>query len=606
MNKFLIWTLILLGLLIPVTFLTNLPVVSAYCLGCPASYMGTGDGCDSQTNCANCPRTSGACDCATECASGYICSGGYCTSAASCTSGWKCPSSSYRDYQYSDCSWYGGGTYEYCTYGCIGNGVCDDAPAPSVPSCWTCSDSYYDSWCNDNYCDDGCGENINYGDCYCGNDCRQDGESCSDNNGCVGSSTCCTEGPDAGTCQSSCAPACTQNSYVACSDNDLYNYNSCDVRGIKEEECNHGSDWYDLYRCSPTNSDQPQRRYWTRGCSGSSCYTNTDNWQDFGNACAGNQECSGGSCIDSCDSSCDDKSCGQLNGCGDACGSSTDIGCSCDDDNSCTSGDEWKYSFQQGKYCAGTAKADLATCEGTGKCCSGSCDTSRTNPNGYDSGCRTEGCVGSSWQYKSSNDGNSCGTNNKHCEGGSCNACPTSVCGGYYGDYSGYTGWRFYGSGTSYPLGGCTYAFASNCNPGPFWKTPAKYNCNAAGDVEREAATKSCASGSCATSAPYWSFWKDCTSTEKCNAATGTCDSCSGTPTVTFTENPTTPEAAINPIASGLSNCAGKTIQFREGSCSGTLKSSCVIGAGGAGCTGDTEFAVPQNYGTFTYYACII
>jgi hypothetical protein len=95
-----------------------------------------------------------------------------------------------------------------------------------------------------------------------------------------------------------------------------------------------------------------------------------------------------------------------------------------------------------------------------------------------------------------------------------------------------------------------------------------------------------------------------CTDDKVCKG--GLCkSSCTGEPELTFDNNIVLPEENIKPQVSGLTNCAGKTIQFREGSCSGNQKSSCVIGAVGTGCTGG-QFQVPQNYGTVTYYACII
>jgi len=63
------------------------------------------------------------------------------------------------------------------------------------------------------------------------------------------------------------------------------------------------------------------------------------------------------------------------------------------------------------------------------------------------------------------------------------------------------------------------------CNNGNTWKDPAVYQCNAAGDVERKVVAKSCITNSCLSS-DYWSLWQDCTSTQKCNSATGKCVEC--------------------------------------------------------------------------------
>ena len=63
------------------------------------------------------------------------------------------------------------------------------------------------------------------------------------------------------------------------------------------------------------------------------------------------------------------------------------------------------------------------------------------------------------------------------------------------------------------------------CNNGNTWKDPAVYQCNAAGDVERKAVAKYCITDSC-SSFDYLSLWQDCTSTQKCNSATGKCVEC--------------------------------------------------------------------------------
>ena len=64
-----------------------------------------------------------------------------------------------------------------------------------------------------------------------------------------------------------------------------------------------------------------------------------------------------------------------------------------------------------------------------------------------------------------------------------------------------------------------------NCKDTAFWTTPAVYRCNVAGDLERQASSKeNCVSGSCQAEASYWSLNLDCTSSQKCNSVTGTCD----------------------------------------------------------------------------------
>jgi hypothetical protein len=77
---------------------------------------------------------------------------------------------------------------------------------------------------------------------------------------------------------------------------------------------------------------------------------------------------------------------------------------------------------------------------------------------------------------------------------------------------------------------------------------------------------------------------------------------CSGNIDLTLSSTRVPPSAPVTPSASGLSNCNGKTVTFREGSCSGTIKSSCSVS--GNGCTGNA-FNAPPNDGLYTYYACI-
>src|SRR3989338_2308533 len=146
MSKFLIKALILFGFLISVAFLTNLPSVSAYCAGCQSSYMGTNDGCDSQYDCSNCPRTSGACDCNTECASGYTCSGGYCQSSGGGSCSYSVCSSSYTGYRFygsgctGSCYWQGSCGYyyyQYCSNGCSGGNCITCTPINGGWSAWS-------------------------------------------------------------------------------------------------------------------------------------------------------------------------------------------------------------------------------------------------------------------------------------------------------------------------------------------------------------------------------------------------------------------------------------------------------------------------------------
>jgi hypothetical protein len=80
--------------------------------------------------------------------------------------------------------------------------------------------------------------------------------------------------------------------------------------------------------------------------------------------------------------------------------------------------------------------------------------------------------------------------------------------------------------------------------------------------------------------------------------------SCIGTIRLDLEPNEADPSQNVIPSASGLTNCAGRTIEFKKDSCSGEVKSSCVIGSGGTGCTGNS-FPAEDRYGKFDYYACM-
>jgi hypothetical protein len=62
------------------------------------------------------------------------------------------------------------------------------------------------------------------------------------------------------------------------------------------------------------------------------------------------------------------------------------------------------------------------------------------------------------------------------------------------------------------------------------------------------------------------------------------------------------PTAHVLPYVSGLQNCDGQTVYFKQDSCSGQAVSSCIVSAGE--CIGNS-FAVSQSSGTYTYYACV-
>lgn len=62
------------------------------------------------------------------------------------------------------------------------------------------------------------------------------------------------------------------------------------------------------------------------------------------------------------------------------------------------------------------------------------------------------------------------------------------------------------------------------------------------------------------------------------------------------------PASQVSPYVSGLENCDGETVYFRQGDCSGQNVSSCTISGGG--CEGNS-FVVPESSGAHTYYACM-
>ncbi len=81
---------------------------------------------------------------------------------------------------------------------------------------------------------------------------------------------------------------------------------------------------------------------------------------------------------------------------------------------------------------------------------------------------------------------------------------------------------------------------------------------------------------------------------------------CTGNISLTLTPPTVAPSGSVTPSASGLftSGCEGKTIRFRQNSCSGTQVTSCAIPSGGSGCIG-SNFTAPASAGQYTYFACI-
>ncbi|MEM5794513.1 MAG: NEW3 domain-containing protein [Candidatus Aenigmatarchaeota archaeon] len=78
---------------------------------------------------------------------------------------------------------------------------------------------------------------------------------------------------------------------------------------------------------------------------------------------------------------------------------------------------------------------------------------------------------------------------------------------------------------------------------------------------------------------------------------------CSGDIQLTLDKTVVPPSASVTPSASGLSNCDGKKISFRDNACGlGNEVSSCIVS--GNGCQG-SSFTAPSSDGFYRYYACI-
>ncbi|MEA3452810.1 MAG: hypothetical protein U9Q96_00540 [Patescibacteria group bacterium] len=96
-----------------------------------------------------------------------------------------------------------------------------------------------------------------------------------------------------------CITECNPHDYKSCSNNDVYWYNSCNNRETKYQECGNDS-WTSNYQCSGT---VVQRQKTIKGCSGSSCYTNTE-WVNEYDCAVDNKICEAGECISTCSDDC--------------------------------------------------------------------------------------------------------------------------------------------------------------------------------------------------------------------------------------------------------------------------------------------------------------
>ncbi|HIH09557.1 MAG TPA: hypothetical protein HA254_02695, partial [Candidatus Diapherotrites archaeon] len=182
-----------------------------------------------------------------ECGS-FGCSNGNCNPPPSCSEGWYCKDGSTQERKDKSCQIINS---QYCPNGCdSASGQCK--PNPSCAPHWECSGQelrYVDASCNvstksvcnlgGETCDASAGRCVPSQSCepmwFCvnereakrtGPDCRIDRvKVCGENYGCVN-----------GDCQPK-EPECISNDYYACSNNDVYSYNSCGEREDKAEEC---------------------------------------------------------------------------------------------------------------------------------------------------------------------------------------------------------------------------------------------------------------------------------------------------------------------------------------------------------------------------------
>jgi hypothetical protein len=93
-----------------------------------------------------------------------------------------------------------------------------------------------------------------------------------------------------------CVTDCTDHDYKQCTTGDVYWYDSCNAKQEKYDECGV-EEWTSDYQCS---GDWIQRKKSFPGCSGAACTTSYQ-WINY-TQCTGNQTCSGGTCVNECNS----------------------------------------------------------------------------------------------------------------------------------------------------------------------------------------------------------------------------------------------------------------------------------------------------------------
>ncbi len=218
-------------------------------------------------DCDTCLEWSSAVNCGT----GKICQNGNCvTPPPTCT---------------DDCS-YSGQTANQCSGNYVQKRTCGNYDSDSCLewSGWTnLQDCGTDSWTNNYQCSGNWTQRQKHLK-GCSNDSCYDSYQWINEYNCANDGKVCSNGQ--------CVNQCTSHNYKQCSDNDVYWYNSCNAQEDKYQEC--GSDsWTNNYQCS---GDWVQRQKTLKGCSGSSCYTNTQ-WINYTNCSTQGKICQNGNCV---------------------------------------------------------------------------------------------------------------------------------------------------------------------------------------------------------------------------------------------------------------------------------------------------------------------
>ncbi len=339
------------------------------CQGCTGSSFACAQVAAGSDTYNECPGAFGACagaNCDGAGACQFLAAGkNSCGTCQYCTGvGFGCANMAAGSDTYGDCP----GAFGACAdSNCDGAGACQYLSGEqSCGVCQTCTGSGYacslvplgqdpnnDCAANWDGCSGSCVKTGTDGNCNGAGVCNAGGASAN----CSANTTC-----SAGSCvySGSCG-----SSGVYCSTHyrfqDSYR---CDGGGICSfvssstnlQDCGT-SYWGSNYQCS---GQQPQRQYFTIGCSSGSC-TNVSSWQNNGSACTGgeNNRCVGGSCVNQCSNGLDDDGDGYTDGQDTDCG-----GC-----GQCVSGACCNIAtgcFLSGKQSCGTCQQ----CTGASSSCS--------------------------------------------------------------------------------------------------------------------------------------------------------------------------------------------------------------------------------------------